>query len=311
VGASVGPDIPDSLSGVAVDTDGNIAVAGEIRVDKDINDWDMWIALYDPDGTELWTDGYVGPAAGIDVSEGVVFDGGGNVVVVGRTETAAETDDAWMRKLDPVGTELWTQTYNGPGDSHDVYYAVTILGDDIITVGCEMAESGYYETRIVAHDPDGVELWSVNEVNEQDANVLGYGVALDDEGNIHVTGRTVNGFDYDVWVAKYAPQGQPIWLATWDGASSDTDSGNDIIVADTGNVFIAGTTAFTDQLNNILAGSWDGDGNERWFDSYDGELSLGDSGSGVALDADGFVYVVGGETVMGQGTNAWIRKYYP
>jgi hypothetical protein len=142
--------------------------------------------------------------------------------------------------------------------------------------------------------------------------MYGHGVALDDEGNIHVSGRSNLGYNYyDVWVAKYDSGGQQIWNNTWNGAQSDFDSGYDIAVADAGNVFIAGATVYPGQQNNILAGSWDGDGNERWFDSYDGELSLTDAGSGVALDGDGFVYIVGGETVMSQGTNGWIRKYYP
>jgi len=312
LGAAVGADTPDNLSDVAVDADGNIAVTGHVRVDEDTNDWDIWTAKYDSDGTELWTDQYADPDGEADYGGGVAFDGGGNLIVVGRAGTATQGGDAWMRKLDPQGQELWTQTHNGPADGNDTFADVATHGSTIVTVGSESAASGYSEVFIVAHDADGTVMWRVNEVNEHDDNMYGYDVAVDEDGSVHAIGRTTRPYHYyDVWIGKYDSGGQSVWTETWNGAHSEFDSGSGIAVSETGDVFIAGVTAVPNQQDDVLAGSWDGDGNERWVHGYNGEASLSDSGSAVALDADGFVYVVGGETVVGQGANGWIRKYYP
>jgi cysteine-rich repeat protein len=312
LGASVGPDTPDNLSDVAVDEDGNIAVTGHVRIDEDTNDWDIWTGVYDADGVELWTDRHADPDGGADYGGGVAFDGDGNLIIVGRTATATQGGDGWMRKLDPQGQELWTQTHNGPADENDTFADVATDGSTIVTVGSESAESGYFEVFIVAHDADGTVLWRINEVNALENHMYGYDVAIDDDGSIHAIGRTTKPYNYyDVWLAKYDSDGQQIWADTWDGAHSEFDSGSGITVGEAGGVFIAGVTAVPNQSDDVLAGSWDRDGNERWVHGYDGEASLADSGSAVALDADGFVYVVGGETVVGQGKNGWIRKYYP
>ncbi|MFH1823658.1 MAG: SBBP repeat-containing protein [Candidatus Firestonebacteria bacterium] len=48
---------------------------------------------------------------------------------------------------------------------------------------------------------------------------------------------------------------------------------------------------------------------EIWTKTYNGSANGDDHGYGIVVDGSGNVYVTGCETVTGQGTNIWIRKY--
>ena len=49
----------------------------------------------------------------------------------------------------------------------------------------------------------------------------------------------------------------------------------------------------------------------NWTQTYDDAANSNDIGYGIAVDGSGNVYVTGYETVTGQGTNIWVRKYQP
>ncbi|MCA9115297.1 MAG: hypothetical protein KDA79_09420, partial [Planctomycetaceae bacterium] len=131
----------------------------------------------------------------------------------------------------------------------------------------------------------------------------GYAVACDQLGNAYVTGHfqsptaafsdvTVkNGGDYDLFVAKYNPQGELVWIQSGGGAGYDYGHG---IAADRlGHVFVA--AAITGQGNyngqpvghagpaHLVCLGLDADGKVRWHHAAAGE----GSSSGHAMTADG------------------------
>ena len=72
------------------------------------------------------------------------------------------------------------------------------------------------------------------------------GVAVDDAGNIYITGSTFNFLDENstsdsnVWVAKYNNSGNQLWMQQL--ATSDYEGASGIAVDSTGNVYITGYT---------------------------------------------------------------------
>jgi hypothetical protein len=73
-----------------------------------------------------------------------------------------------------------------------------------------------------------------------------------------------------------------------------------------------GSHGVPDQQNNALVRAYRADGTPWWGDSYDNEdASLKDQFDAVAVDGVGDVIAVGSETVLGQQTNALVRKYRP
>ena len=155
----------------------------------------------------------------------------------------------------------------------------------------------------------------------------GMGVALDAESNAYITGLTgsedfptveaaqpdfgqPDGLGADAFVTKVNAAGSEIVYSTFLGGS-DLDAGAAIAVAAEGNAYITGETSSIDfpTLNAIQpapGGSLDGfvakltaDGSSFEFCTYPGGSGL-DTGSGIALDAQGGVYVTAGGSSFDQ-----------
>jgi len=78
-----------------------------------------------------------------------------------------------------------------------------------------------------------VEIW-----NRSDGDVktdIAYGVAVDSNNNVIVTGGSYLGENYDYYTIKYDPNGNVIWNRTYDGESQDhargvaVDSNNNVL----------------------------------------------------------------------------------
>ncbi len=139
----------------------------------------------------------------------------------------------------------------------------------------------------------------------------GYAVACDHLGNAYVTGHfqsptatfhevTIrNDGDYDLFVAKYDPAGQLVWIKTGGGAGYDYGHG---IAADPmGNVFVAATVAGEGNYDGQSVGhpgpahlvclGLTADGTVRWHHAAVGEGSS--SGHAMAADQQGNCYLGG------------------
>lgn len=143
----------------------------------------------------------------------------------------------------------------------------------------------------------------------------GQGTATDALGNVYLVGAfqsstitfgtttlTNNGVgDFDIFIAKYDPLGNVLWAQSAGGLSFDYGYG--ITTDASGNVYITGwfqstTIVFgSTTLTNAGVGTdiflvkYDPSGNVLWAKSEGG--STGDTGYGVATDANGNVYITG------------------
>mgnify|MGYP001549565312 CR=1 FL=1 len=142
-------------------------------------------------------------------------------------------------------------------------------------------------------------------------NEIGLAVAVDDSGNLYVTGtfsgdldlgkgqKTSAGSD-DVFVASYDNKGALRWFTPIGG--SGTDKGNDIAVDNKGKVFVTGQFRDTVDFGSgpvkaegdsdiFVVGLDAASGAISWSHTYGGNTN--DYGLGVATDGNGGVYVVG------------------
>jgi hypothetical protein len=139
----------------------------------------------------------------------------------------------------------------------------------------------------------------------------GYGIGTDASGNVYVAGKfemnaefdsvTVNCYgNHDLFLAKYSPAGQLLWVKTGGGYSGDY--AHDMCVDSQGNIYIAGeidgTATFGNTTVNGNIGSddalimkYDSNGNLVWARAYGG-ASREDARS-LALDAAGNIYLIG------------------
>lgn len=142
----------DFISGVAIGSDGEIAVAGQ---ESD----DIWVRLYNSQGAAQWTDIYDGPAEGTsdstcgvcffsDTAGSVAIDSTGAVVVVGHQMVASLEAETWIRKYSADGEVLWTEAIAPDvASSYQHAYSVAIDSTDHVVVVGNWEDQGWAQKR--------------------------------------------------------------------------------------------------------------------------------------------------------------------
>lgn len=135
---------------------------------------------------------------------------------------------------------------------------------------------------------------SFGSINNESAE----GAAVDDDGNLFVTGSFQKTVDFgggdltsagsnDIFIVKYDPNGAHLWSKRVGGGGQDF--GYEIVVDGSGDVFLAGRIGMA---RDIYIAKHDGvDGDLLWSDVIGGDGT--DIGSGIIVDGFGDVVVTG------------------
>ncbi len=302
-------NLDDYASAVAVDPSGNIVVAGTTTVPGQATN--AWVRKYNPDGSVQWTDTYNAPANLDDEAFGIATDVGGNVFVVGYESYAAADQDVWVRRYAPNGTMVWTQSFTSPNAAMDIGYGIAVdpQGNPLITGNLTLVNNGsdVFVAKLAA--ATGTITWSQTFNTGPNLNDLGYGIACDANGDAVVVGGAANGSFFDVWVRKYGgAAGATLWTQTY-GSAPNNDFGFGVAMDSANNPIVGGTEYGPGQDFNDWVRKYTTNGATTWTQTYNGAANGSDSVFAVDTDASNNVVAAGRETVAGQGTNVWVRKY--
>ncbi len=319
----------DYAEAVAVDRNGYVYVVGGsfatwgVPVRNYAALEDAFVAKLSPSGALLWNTFLGGNS--FDYSRGVAVDGQGNVYVVGSSLVQWGSDiprlrtdwDAFAAKLSPNGALLWSTFLGGKGNDEGLGIAVDGTGNVYVAgtsdnswrspVHPYSAQEDAYAAKL---SPNGTLLWSTFLGGS--GHDWGRAVAVDGNGNVHVSGQSdatwgspVRPFTYppsgwqDAFAAKLGPGGELDWNTFLGGNGEDT--GHGIAVDGTGNVYVVGDSsgtwaewgapvrpysdadAFAVKLSPVGDLSWN---------TFLGGAGV-DGGNAIALDGDGNVYMAG------------------
>ena len=194
---------PGSARSVAVDATGDVYVAGYMHITAGPGQpWrrDILLRKYDRMGTELWSREFGSMAtAAIDEAASVVVDREGNIYVAGitsgalRGQVSAGDKDAFVRKYDASGVELWTRQFGSPESDRARGVAMDAKGDVYVagvTFGALPGQvgAGQNDAFLRKYGTGGEEVWTRQFGSPQDD--LGFSVAVDREGHVYVAGFT-------------------------------------------------------------------------------------------------------------------------
>jgi hypothetical protein len=226
----IGGSGEDQGTSIAVDTDGNAYVTGfttsteatfPVLVGPNLiqnGGQDAFVAKVNADGTGLLYAGYIG-GSGEDSGNGIAVDTDGNAYVTGETNSTEATFpvlvgpdltfngfvDAFVAKVTADGTGLLYAGYiGGSGEDQGTSIAVDTDGNAYVT-GFTTSTEGTFP---VVDDPDlthnGGQDAFVAKVNADGTGLtyagyiggsgddLGFGIAVDTDGNAYVTGYTTS-----------------------------------------------------------------------------------------------------------------------
>jgi hypothetical protein len=295
----------DLAEGVAVDPSG-IYVAGSIYGPLPDGRYDAVLRKFDAAGDELWmrrfgTDGH-------DHATDVATDSTG-VYVVGSVEGALPgySDggfDAFIRKYDADGNELWTRQFGDP--FVNFAYGVDVGASGVYVVGGWLLPNGSNDAFIRKFDSDGNELWNrqfggTGPTPAFDAVVTANGVYVAGYTMGTLPGQTSAG-DTDAWIRKYSDVGDELWTRQFGTPTVDETRA---LAADSTGAYVVGYTfgTFPGQTGagnpDVFVAAFDPDGNDQWTRQF-GSTAY-DVGWAAALDADALY-------VGGDGQDAFLAK---
>jgi hypothetical protein len=321
----------DNAEDVAVDAALNVLVTGTtfgtLPGQSSTGSSDAFVGKYTSAGAQLWTRQF-----GTSVDDGalrVSVGPAGEVLVAGFAgfvlpgQSSAGFVDAFVRKYDPSGTEVWTRQFGSSND--DVARAVVVdaMGQVFVAGSTEGAlpgqsAAGLRDGFVRKYDASGTEVWT--RQFGTNADDMARAIAVDTAGNVLVAGSTdaqlpgqTSGGGRDVFVRKYDAAGTEVWTRQF-GTSSfdDTES---VAVDAAGAVFVAGSgRAVPTGPSGAFVRKYDPLGTELWTRQFG---RSGDKAAAVAVDATGNAVVAGfsfgllsGQPGTGS-TEAFVRRYDP
>lgn len=221
----LGSAATDEAYALAVDTSGNAYITGLTAGNLDGNTgaggYDMFLVKYDTTGTKQWTK-QLGTASD-DYGCGVAMDSSGNIYVAGTTaggiggNVNAGGNDVFLVKFNAAGTVQWSRQLGSSAEDVGWGIAVDLSGNIFVAGSTDgdldgNANAGNYDMFLVKYNTSGEKQWTRQMGSE--FNDEAYGVAVNPDGNVFVTGYTYGNLDgntnageNDIFVAKYDTNG--------------------------------------------------------------------------------------------------------
>ncbi|MBL0695055.1 SBBP repeat-containing protein [Comamonas sp. JC664] len=236
---------------------------------------------------------------------------GTSVYVVGQTNSQLGADpqaggqDAFIARYDSAGNLLWVRQFGTPQQDRATAVATDADGNAYVA-GTTFGSLDFYTNAggidffIAKFDAAGNRLWLRQNGTQMDDFATGLAVSGGDK--LFFSGYTGGSFanggnpsNYDIVVALYDTAGNPYWLQQYGTPMSDVARG--IAVTPTQEVYVVGNTfgsldgTTTPVGTDIFLLKLNILGTQQWVRQIDaGDL---DDAKGVAVGADGSVYIAG------------------
>lgn len=267
-----GDSSTEEARSVTTDPSGNVYITGSYFGSIDFGGGpfasngyeDIFLAKFDPDGTHLWS-AHFGDGDS-QYGRDVATDGSGNVILAGEFYgsvdfgggllASAGTSDIVIAKFGSDGSHIWSKRF---GDTERDYVPrVTVDSFDNIIIagyfegtvdfgGGTFTSSGDTNIFIAKFGSGGNHLWSDAKGDQNYYHA--YGLAVDESGNIVISGEfdwsfdfgggvLENEGDFDVFIAKLDPAGVHMWS---DSFGNTTIQHSQAVAVDaSGNVIMVG-----------------------------------------------------------------------
>jgi hypothetical protein len=173
----------------------------------------------------------------------IAVDSSGNVYVTGVGYGIGAHRDYATIKYYPDRDTAWVRRYNGPANNGDGAYA--IAGDDsgnVYVTGWSYGSGTSCDYATIKYMPNGDTAWVRRYNGPGNLYDCANTIAVDGSHNVYVAGTSDgSGTNWDYATIKYKPNGDTAWVRRYNGPGGDgIDEAYDIVVDDSGNVYVTG-----------------------------------------------------------------------
>ncbi|MBS4015831.1 MAG: SBBP repeat-containing protein [Candidatus Latescibacteria bacterium] len=200
----------------------------------------------------------------------------------------------------------WVRRYNGLGNSYDYARSLAVDGQgNVYVTGGSYGSGNNWDYATIKYNSVGDTIWVQRYNGPGNGWDEAYSLAVDGQGNVYVTGRSVGSGTYsDYATIKYNTNGVQQWVQRYNapGTGNRYDYAYALALDGQGNVYVTGycgTSIFgSDDYATIKYNSL---GVQEWVQTYNGPGNDNDRAYALAVDVQGNVYVTGYS--WGSGTN--------
>jgi uncharacterized delta-60 repeat protein len=286
---------------VAIDSNGDIYLGGEIEIDGSSN---ASLVKYNSLGEYQWDRSWGGLAT--DYINSIYIDSSDNIYITGKARSFGISDDIFLVKYDTVGNLIWNRTW-GSATENDI--GTDLFVDDQGNIFVAGFTSGFgvdgQDFLFIKFNSTGDFQWyeTWGGFSDDRAKSIDY----DSEGNIFLMGETGSfGMgNSEVGLVCYNSLGVLQWNTTW--GTSTLDRPQSMVVDSNNNIYISGFTYHPDigtgdthffilKLSNSGIPIW----SKIWGSPYM------DLGVCLALDSLGNIFFLGST----EGYEAGIQDMY-
>ncbi|MBW8049089.1 MAG: hypothetical protein FVQ77_01865 [Cytophagales bacterium] len=215
--------------GIVLDANNNVYITGSST--ENGSGLDYTTIKYSTSGIQQWISQFNGPGNGQDQANAIAIDAHGNIFVTGSSFINANqilfigNFDYTTIKYDTNGTEQWVASFSGPIDGFDRANAITVdkdgnvyvtggIASDTIDLGFFVETVSDYAT--IKYDSIGNEVWVQTFSGQVKGNDVANDIALDDDGNVYITGFSFNGNNFDYATIKYSQEIENVIYCVFD-----------------------------------------------------------------------------------------------
>ena len=273
---------------IEVDDSGNVYVTGSSAAGSTEYTLDYATIKYNSSGIEQWVARYNSPSNEQDIAFALTLDYSGNVYVTGQSGHPALNSNIATIKYNSSGAVQWIAEFDGTGNWDTGNDLVVDESGNVYVTGFFSIDWGtaYLNFITIKYDPQGNQQWAQGYNGMGNNSDEAIAIDLDPSGNIYVTGFST-GTVYDIATIKYNSSGFQQWLKIYNSSSPSIDVPIDMVVDESGNVFITGAISL-----NIGTIKYNTDGIFQWDAIYNYSGNF-DAGNSIAIDDAGCVYVTG------------------
>jgi hypothetical protein len=230
---SVGPS--DMFArGLGLDSGGNCYVSADSSPDGPSD-----TIKYAPNGTALWTNWFQVPQSTNCAALALAVDDSGNSYLLAAPGQDAPSQFVTV-KLDPAGSPVWTNYYKNIANRSD--YAVGLAVDkagNVIVTGTSDGLGTGLNFAAIKYAPDGTGIWTNRYVGPGVDEIV-QSLALDDDGNVIVSGDLMQSGEHLYVTVKYAANGVPLWTNMVQAPGYQGGNVPLVVTDRQGNVFLTG-----------------------------------------------------------------------